>query len=302
MTIVYQPMANDSSKTSTLTAGMIQGGRGAQPPFQALELTSVLQTTLDLDELITLFVRELQAHVDFDGLRYLHPPLGLDILDGKQARNNIAYNLTISEQNLGEFTFYRARAFRNPEITTLENMLAALFYPLRNTLEYRRVLHQSLTDPLTGANNRAAMDMVLKRELQLAQRKTMPLAIILLDIDHFKQVNDTYGHPAGDHCLQAVANCIQETIRGSDLYFRCGGEEFLVLLSQTEPTGANLLAERIREGVAHLSLPAVGGHHLTISLGVTNLRQDDTVESLYTRADSGLYKAKHSGRNRVVSV
>ncbi len=300
MTTAYRLMANESPNISTLNAGMLQGGRGVQPPFQALELTGVLQTTLDLGELIALFMRELQALVDFDGLRYLHPHQGLDIIEGKRARNSIAYNLVISEQHLGELIFYRARTFHDDEIATLENMVAALFYPLRNTLEYRRVLLQSLTDPLTGANNRAAMDMVLGREVRLALRTDMPLAVILLDIDHFKKVNDTYGHPAGDICLQAVAGCIHDTIRGSDLYFRCGGEEFLILLSQTEPPGAQNLADRIRENIAVLSLPAVAGHHLTASLGVTYLRREDAVDSLYARVDSRLYEAKHGGRNRVV--
>lgn len=300
MTTVYPLMANDPTDTTTLNAGMLQAGQGVQPPFEALELNSVLQTTLDLGELINLFMRELQAHVEFDGLRYQHASQGLDLEKGGRARHSLSYKLSVSEQNLGELTFYRSRMFRNPEIATLENMLAALFYPLRNTLEYRRVLMMSLTDPLTGANNRAAMDMVLKREVQLSQRTKTPLAIILLDIDHFKTVNDTYGHPAGDVCLQAVAACIQETIRGSDLFFRCGGEEFLVLLSLTEPPGATHLAERIRESIARLSLPAVGDHHLTASLGVANLLGQDTVQSLYARADSGLYAAKKAGRNQVV--
>jgi diguanylate cyclase (GGDEF)-like protein len=115
-------------------------------------------------------------------------------------------------------------------------------------------------------------------------------------------INDTFGHSAGDLCLQAVANCINDSIRVSDLLFRCGGEEFLVLLSQTEHEGAFQLAERIREHVRDLTLPIVGDTPLTVSLGVTQLRLQDDMRSLYDRADNALYQAKRSGRNRVKAL
>jgi diguanylate cyclase (GGDEF)-like protein len=298
MTPMHTLIANQHTDTSPVNPGMLDE-RLASEPFQILELNNILQTTLDTDELLRLFMQGLHSHVEFDGLRYRHPGRQLDILKGKQARNSVAYDLNVNNQSLGEMSFFRIRAFREEDLTILENLLAALFYPLRNSLEYQRVLNQSLTDPLTGANNRAAMDMVLKREVQLAQRVNAPLSILLLDIDHFKKVNDNYGHPSGDLCLQAVAACIEKTIRGSDLLFRCGGEEFLVLVSQTEPPGEQQLAERIRENVEKLSLPTPG-HQITVSLGVAGVEKNDSVESLYARADRRLYQAKRNGRNQVV--
>ncbi len=295
MNPMHTLMANEHTKTASITPGIIS----ERQPFQVLELTSILQTTLDTDELLRLFMQGLQSHVEFDGLRYRHPGRQLDILKGKKTRNSVSYNLNVSDQSLGEMTFFRSRAFKEEDLISLENLLAALFYPLRNSLEYQRVLNQSLTDPLTGVNNRAAMDMVLKREVHLAQRMGASLSVLLLDIDHFKKVNDNFGHPTGDLCLQAVAACIEKTIRGSDLLFRCGGEEFLILVSQTEPPGDQLLAERIRENIEKLSLPTPG-HQITASLGVAHAAKEDTVESLYARADQCLYQAKRDGRNRVI--
>jgi diguanylate cyclase (GGDEF)-like protein len=298
MTTPQQFMAHEYHDPKSLNGGLLNGDT-EHSPFRALELTGVLQTTLDLGELMGLCMREMQAQVEFDGLRYRSPERDLEVTRGEASLHSVAYTLTVREQPLGELRFFRARSFRPSELRALEDLLVALLYPLRNTLAYRRALLSALVDPLTGVNNRAAMDVVLRREVELSHRRDTPLAVILLDVDYFKQVNDTFGHPTGDACLQAVAQCVQDSVRLSDLVFRCGGEEFLVLLSQTEPDGARQLAERIRENVSQLRLPAMGERHLTISLGVTELAPDESVRELYERADRALYQAKRAGRDRV---
>ena len=224
------------------------------PPFRTLEMAGVLQTTLDLSELMDLFLSEMQGHVEMDGLRYRQGDQGLEIMKGELSRHSVSYSLTVRGQRLGEIAFFRAVAFQSSEIRTLEDLLAALLYPLRNSLDYQHALQAALIDPLTGVNNRSAMEVVLKRELELARRCGTPLAVILLDVDFFKQINDTYGHPIGDLCLQALAHCVQESVRGSDMVFRVGGEEFLVLLSPSNREGAEQLAERVRCHVQGLSL------------------------------------------------
>jgi len=299
MTTAPRLMSNDFSTLYPITGGLLPGDDKAPPITGTLELTQVLQTTLDLDELLTILMQELKTHVTFDGLRYSNSALCIDLSKGEIARHSVTYKLTIQDHVLGEIGFTRSRKFRSAEMHLLENLLAALIYPLRNSLEYQRVLHQALIDPLTGANNRAAMDMVLQREVELARRNKQPLSVLLLDIDFFKLVNDTYGHSAGDLCLQAVAGCVQDSIRGSDLLFRCGGEEFLVLLSQTRQDGATLLAERVRQNVAELTLKATGGERISVSLGVSEMLGEDTVQSLFERTDKALYKAKRTGRNKV---
>ena len=299
MTTATRLMSNDFCTLYPVSGGLPQSDGKTSPSAGTLELTQVLQTTLDPDELISLLMRELQAHVPFDGLRYSNPARGIDLIKGEMTRHSATYKLTIQAHNLGEVGFFRSSRFGSGEIHRLENLLVALIYPLRNSLEYQRALHQALTDPLTGANNRGAMDMVLRREVELARRNNQPLSVILLDIDFFKQVNDTYGHSAGDLCLKSVAGCVRDSIRSSDLLFRCGGEEFLILLSQTELEGATLLAERIRHRVAELNLAVIGGAHLSVSLGATEMHNDDTAESLFERSDKALYKAKRTGRNKV---
>jgi diguanylate cyclase (GGDEF)-like protein len=253
-------------------------------------------------ELVEMFLRELHTQVDFDGVQFVNKEQGIELARGNLMGNNLSYSLSVKGERLGEIAFFRSYEFARQEVRSLEDMLAALLYPLRNTLQYRSALMSSLIDPLTRINNRAAMDVVLPREVELSHRQATPMAVILLDIDHFKQINDTYGHSAGDVCLQSVAHCVADSIRGSDLLFRCGGEEFLVLLSQTLMSGALLLAERIRRHVEDLALPADAQRHISVSLGVAELKAGDNVRSLYERADRALYRAKNQGRNRVEAL
>lgn len=302
MTTAYRLMPNECSNRAYPHA-IDEVERGFLPPsFHTLEMAGVLQTTLDLGELMDLFLRELQGHVEIDGLRYRRNDQGLEIQKGDLSHHNISYTLTVKDQRLGEVTFFRRVAFQPDEIRTLEDLLAALLYPLRNTLEYQRALQSVLIDPLTGVNNRFAMEVVLKRELELARRTGASLAVILLDVDFFKEINDTYGHPTGDLCLQALAHCVQESIRSSDMVFRVGGEEFLVLLSQSSREGAMQLAERMRRHVQDLVLGDITERRLTVSLGVAELAPEDTVTSLYQRVDQALYRAKLGGRNRAEAL
>ncbi len=289
-------MASDTHKTQILGAALTPpAGR----PYEVLALGNLLQTTLELDELIDLFRRELASFVSFDGLSYRHSELGQEILRGRKERHHLDYGLRVQDRFLGEITLFRERPFADREIEILENLLAALLYPLRNSLLYQAALRSALKDPLTGLNNRAAMDTMMRREVRLAQRKQSPLAVILADIDHFKKINDGYGHVVGDHCLQTVAHTLAESIRDSDLVFRYGGEEFLILLGQTDRDGARLLAERIRRKVAELHVPGHPEHRLGLSLGVAELLPDEDGLTLCKRADAALYRAKRGGRNRV---
>jgi diguanylate cyclase (GGDEF)-like protein len=124
----------------------------------------------------------------------------------------------------------------------------------------------------------------------------------LLDIDHFKKINDTYGHDKGDAVLRSVATCLQDSVRASDIVFRYGGEEFVVLLSNTAASGAFHLGERIRKALEKLACEADGGAPLrvTASLGVATLAPNESKEKLLKRADQAMYRAKHMGRNQVV--
>jgi len=267
---------------------------------KVLALTSILQTTLETNELLALFSRELTRFVNFDGLTYHLESLDIHIDLGQKSRHSCDYQLIVSGEPLGDLMLYRAYPFQPSELETIENLMAGLLYPLRNALLYYRAVQSALIDPLTGVKNRSTMESAIHREMELARRHGTTLSVILMDIDHFKQINDRFGHLCGDQVLRSVAQCAEQTIRESDMLFRYGGEEFLILLTGTYREGARMLAERIRENIQQLAPHAEMKMHLTVSLGVTCIDESDDIDTLFKRADAALYQAKNNGRNQVV--
>lgn len=260
---------------------------------KVLALTGVLQTTLETSELINLFAKELSGFVRFDGVSYQLPELQIHISVGSLTSHSCQYQLLVSGEALGEIKLFRFYPFEENELETIENLLSGLLYPLRNALLYHRAVQTALIDPLTGVKNRSTMEEAIQRELKLARRHARSLSVVLLDIDHFKQVNDEHGHLYGDQALRAVAQCVQKTIRDSDLLFRYGGEEFMILLSGTDAEGSALLAERIRQEVENMRPFSNRDIRLTVSLGITSLRgEPDATALLLERADAALYRAK----------
>jgi diguanylate cyclase (GGDEF)-like protein len=184
-------------------------------------------------------------------------------------------------------------------------MLASSRFARRLELANRSLERLSTQDGLSGLFNRRAFDRFLAREVQRAAREHAPLSLILLDIDHFKAYNDTYGHLAGDECLKAVARVIeQHAKRPADLAARYGGEEFAVVLPGTDLAGALALAEELRQsvrglGLAHASSPVAS--MVTVSLGVASQQPQPgaMASDLLALADQSLYLAKNRGRNQV---
>ena len=156
----------------------------------------------------------------------------------------------------------------------------------------------AIKDELTGLYNRHFLDLVVMDEFERARRYELPLSGALLDLDHFKRVNDTWGHPVGDSVLKYTAELIHGHIRRSDYAIRIGGEEFLILMPNTDLEGAYLNAEKIRKAVEEAEFSTVG--HITASLGVAERRVDDNYQMLYEKIDRALYQAKEGGRNRVM--
>jgi len=160
---------------------------------------------------------------------------------------------------------------------------------------------QATTDSLTGIANRRHFMERGSDEIERARRYHLPLTLLLLDIDHFKQINDRFGHPAGDRLLQVVARACQSNARNVDLSGRLGGEEFALLMPETSAIAARLAAERLRRAIAAIP-PELSGvpHQVTASFGIAALNAHDTsIDGLVARADAALYRAKNSGRNRV---
>jgi diguanylate cyclase (GGDEF)-like protein len=163
---------------------------------------------------------------------------------------------------------------------------------------------QAGEDPLTGLANRRALDQRLSAEIARARRERRPLSAIVLDIDHFKRVNDSLGHAAGDEVLVHLAHILRAELRGADLAARSGGEEFCLLLPGIAAEDAWWVAERIRQRVADNPTVLESGEAVpvTVSLGIAALGEDDDRDSLLARADQAMYRAKQSGRNRSASA
>lgn len=215
----------------------------------------------------------------------------------------------IGSLNVGS---YNAERFvRGVRTDFFEHLSATVSICLENAVNIERLKRQGLTDTLTAINNRRFFDQRLKEEVSTAQRSKRLLSCMLLDVDFFKRVNDTYGHQVGDLVLRDVAALIRAQMRGSDVLSRYGGEEFSALLAQAGEEEALEVAERIRESIEQhvFSIDGQADFNVTISIGVTTfnpaLNESAAMriqgEYIVGQADKALYEAKANGRNRVES-
>ena len=162
------------------------------------------------------------------------------------------------------------------------------------------IREMSIHDELTGAYNRRHIMEMLENERQRVSRGGPRFSLAMLDIDHFKSVNDTLGHLVGDEVLRGVSDVIRNSLRSVDLYGRFGGEEFLIIMTQTDIKGATLCAERVRGAVEQKRFPNMGtDFKVTVSLGLTDYRGNEKIDEMIARADKALYRAKDGGRNLV---
>ena len=173
--------------------------------------------------------------------------------------------------------------------------------PLRMASLITEARRLAMTDSLTGLMNRRAFMDAMDREQSRAERHTLPISMLMLDVDHFKQVNDTRGHDGGDAVLRGISAALIKIARKSDIVARWGGEEFVVALAQTAETGGRIAAERVRRAIAETvyTLPNGEKMHATASVGLASAGAQFSLEELLARADKALYAAKHRGRNRV---
>lgn len=182
-------------------------------------------------------------------------------------------------------------------------MISELLYRghVRTFLAQRQLQEFAMTDPLTGLLNRRAMDRHLTVEMARKQRHGNGFAVVMMDLDHFKRVNDTYGHDVGDEILRRLAVRIREAVREEDALARWGGEEFLLMLHSSDSADAATVAEKIREAVAARPFRTSAGElPITISLGAAVHEGEESAEQTVARADEALYRAKAAGRNRVM--
>ena len=174
---------------------------------------------------------------------------------------------------------------------------ASSFVALENAYDNLRQVAEK--DPLTDVANRRHLDRMLDSQLQLLKRTGVPFSAILVDIDHFKKVNDTWGHPVGDKALIGFSRGLTETCRQTDIIGRWGGDEFMTILPGQRLDSAAAMAERLRAATANSAPEEIGSHGMTGSFGVTEAILGDTADRIIKRVDEALYQAKSLGRNRV---
>lgn len=265
------------------------------------QIRNQLQTTLDLEHALQIFFELSQAILQFDGLVYTHAQQQIKLHVGKAVQGSaIHYQLEYADEDLGALLLQREAPLREEELISFEFLTTALVFPLRNALKYEAAMKGALRDPLTDVGNRAHMSQVLQRDMDAARRSQQPLSILMLDIDHFKRINDTYGHACGDQVLIKVAQLLKHRLRSIDAIFRYGGEEFLIGLPHTGANQAMLVAERLRLALEQMEV-AFAEHRikLSASLGCAVLLANENLDSFIQRADIALYTAKKHGRNQV---
>lgn len=283
-----------------ITDASRRSGQNRRGLDMALRMVGVLQTTLEIEQLIKLFSREVSSSVPHSSVTYINTDLDINLTSGRIAKHTRTFELIVENETLGQVTFTRGKPFASRESAMLEYVLCSLVYPLRNALQYKHAFRASMTDPLTGVYNRSVMEAALSREAGLSRRHKTALSLIVLDIDNFKHINDTFGHHTGDELIKAIANTITEDLRKTDMFARYGGDEFTILLSNTNRRGATTLADNLRKKIEACSY-AVNEleFSVTVSIGISSTMTASKRTDLFLKADEALYQAKREGRNRV---
>jgi two-component system cell cycle response regulator len=246
------------------------------------------------------------ALVDFDGLRLCSQVRSL-----ARTRNTPILAIADADENarlvrgleIGVNDYLFRPIDKNEILARVRTQIRKKRYTERLRDSVQTSIELAITDALTGLHNRRYLETHIAGLVEQALSRDQPLAVLVLDIDHFKLVNDTHGHDAGDEVLREFALRVRKAIRGIDLACRYGGEEFVVVMPETDLAAATAVAERLRRRIASEPFPiqqGAQGIDVTISIGIAALGGNDDAASVIKRADQALYRAKHNGRNRVV--
>ncbi len=263
------------------------------------QLLFELQSSLDLEVLLDIFFRHLRQQLPCQQLVYEHGSLGLSLMLGEGGAHSAEYALKVAGEQLGHIRFRRRRPFGEEELERIERLLGALVLPVRNALRYQQALQAAYVDPLTGIKNRRSYQDNLVREMSRARRENQPLGLMVVDIDHFKRINDEIGHLAGDQVLTSVAQALKQSVRSSDMVFRYAGDEFVLLLPNIQRHCLRILKARLEEAVARLECRH-GDKEIpvSVSIGAAILEADMDGQALFEAADLDMLRNKeirHAG-------
>lgn len=267
----------------------------AEPSLTTEQRLDNSRELVDLVRKLISAVTERTGHLADDlGQKSLDMQKSINALEHTEEKQEISnlLNIILATTHTIQSTVEDAHQEISRSQSALENMRS----------ELQEAKRQVLLDPLTGARNRYGMDASLGQEIARAKRSDGKFTLAMLDLDHFKKINDEYGHDVGDHVLVYFSQLSHAVLRESDILYRYGGEEFLVTLPDTDIQGAAFMLDRLRQML--MKSPLVHGSkkiRLTFSGGVAGLRDEDDGLSLLARADQALYQAKQQGRDRIIT-
>ena len=256
------------------------------------------------DRLLSIFFDELSEAHGIEGIKFqiTDIPESFELGVNSSEFFHLQFRLQQQQKLLGLLTVYRKKGFLSPELRCIETFVERYSGPLNNAVMYSQACHAAYRDKMTGLYNRAAFDLYF---LRLATKKAFSVnestMLMVCDIDGFKSINDTHGHLAGDEALKLIAVSLTSSVRDTDLVFRYGGDEFIVVLPNTTEKAACLSAETIRRSV-ELSTHCVDRQHLilTTTIGVARLSNPGSFEKAFLEADLAMLRGKKQGKNRVV--
>ncbi|MCM2679142.1 GGDEF domain-containing protein [Echinimonas agarilytica] len=252
-------------------------------------LLSILQTELELEPLLRVYLEQVRQRVSLDGL-ILHSKNQQIEVGNTNSSYRLTVEWTIDDDHQVKLAYVSSHPFNAQKHQQLDWLQRQLHFPLRNSLRFEAMSLRARTDHLTGLGNRAAFDDQAVRVVAQSRRSRHDVAVLLIDLNHFKQVNDKFGHLTGDRILQATAECLLDVTRDSDQAFRIGGDEYAVLLSHCSTRSCDLVIRRIQSKLAQSrTLKKLG---VSASIGAAMWTPADNVESWLCRADQAMYDDK----------
>ena len=265
---------------------------------EQLQLHQRLLGTLDTSTIINRFFSWLNEKQLVGSIGYLHPVENTRFTAGSTKSHKSNYTLRLEQHYLGEITISSQKRFSEQDLFVHEQSMGIIIHYLKNAIDHQSLEKVAFQDGLTGVMNRTALEELLPKEAERAQRYNFDLSVMMIDIDHFKMINDSIGHIGGDEILRHVSKAIKSQLRKSDLPFRYGGDEFLLILPNTDLEGAHKAAERIMQSL-NKEVEEIPNCPVSpkLSIGIAAFQAGETDEDLIRRVDKALYDAKSNGRN-----
>jgi diguanylate cyclase (GGDEF)-like protein len=263
-----------------------------------LTLHQRLLGTLDLGVLINRFFGWLSEKQLVSGIEYTNPIGNISLATGNPKPHKAKYMLRLEQHYFGEISLTSQKRFSEQDLLIHEQSLGIVIHYLKNALDHQALEKIAFHDALTGVMNRNALEELLPKEIERAQRYQFDLAMMMIDIDHFKAINDCIGHIGGDEILRRVSAAIKSQLRKSDLPFRYGGDEFLLILPNTDLDGAQKAAQHIMENLTK-EMSEIPNCSVSpkLSIGLAAYQHGENHEDLIRRVDNALYDSKNNGRN-----